>query len=1015
MSAAEEDYLSSDELRKRLLQILISRGVLGALKTQMRSRLIQELIHPDDVNVLRPVSVESESPLSSACKNIVADYLQTSGYEYTLSLFCAESGLGKDQILTKEELLNLLKVSPESSLYRSMPSSRENNKGFLFSFLTALKDHSAHGLYCDADTQTPSARSYGESLVEKMKMVDKEYERLHCSGDKLVLYQTNLSAYRKEFETQLKDEMNTKMQHFKDVEIVKMRMEEQTRLEKEFDKMKKEMERTYELKATGLMTREKNAMDRLQKQQEIEERNVYTQRQILLKEIDTVRNRENELKIKIKAFEKSCRMQEERMKTSEDLLIRKELAVKSLEEMYEQKLKSDLCRYQHELKEEFIKRTQKLTDKENQNKAETARIEKESAVLNAKLEEYKRSSLELSKLKVDLDTAQQQVSLLSQQKELLRERLDSVSDYSSLKREKMEVQEQLFLLKKHLEEAQTENWRLHAELKKPSEQQLALQVELLKLQDARRLDQQEFEDQKRVLQSQLQREVDHCAQLRAELTKNEEMSCWMTNGVEQVEVRPLQPQQVMIYDDDLFEAPGLVQEHSWRSFGSSGFDLNIMAEVKARQEELIQQADTLDEAYRKYQQRAVHSTVSHTLPARPLSPKQVHSSYLTLSPRRKQVSRSPYSSSHHKLKVSPRPLSPGSLSYKSNDGENNLASPQLRVTFSEDQNQPHSSDPFRTHNLQSLATPLIGRDELHQDRSSSPSRRPSTRLHSPTSMKLQTETAEESGASVEQSSDSRFVPAPSDEVTPLSDISCNLSPPLSPRLKSTARDTSSDQKCVLSSSESSPQPEKISLEDLTETLPEPSHIPALLLDTAVPLSQGAPDGPVVPHPQAPADLADANTETQGQADVPQVQSETAQREEKDDEDKLSWRNMRKEREERRKRETEEAKEKELQELERLEKEMLLQAVKQPGQEVEESGITEGDDEQKEEVETEEMAGEKLLEKYMKLALKVRENQRAQISGREDVGHTSAEAKSPSEEKDDSIAAYSHEAVDDDSW
>lgn len=44
--------------------------------------------------------------------------------------------------------------------------------------------------------------------------------------------------------------------------------------------------------------------------------------------------------------------------------------------------------------------------------------------------------------------------------------------------------------------------------------------------------------------------------------------------------------------------------------------------------------------------------------------------------------------------------------------------------------------------------------------------------------------------------------------------------------------------------------------------PEPGHIPELLLDTAVPLSEEAPDGPSAPRPQdLPEDLKDL----QGQA------------------------------------------------------------------------------------------------------------------------------------------------------
>lgn len=59
------------------------------------------------------------------------------------------------------------------------------------------------------------------------------------------------------------------MQHFKEVEIAKVRMEEKRKFHQEFDKLKQELERNYEMKAKALMEREKNAIDRLQKQQEV--------------------------------------------------------------------------------------------------------------------------------------------------------------------------------------------------------------------------------------------------------------------------------------------------------------------------------------------------------------------------------------------------------------------------------------------------------------------------------------------------------------------------------------------------------------------------------------------------------------------------------------------------------------------------------------------------------------------------------------------------------------------------
>lgn len=50
---------------------------------------------------------------------------------------------------------------------------------------------------------------------------------------------------------------------------------------------------------------------------------------------------------------------------------------------------------------------------------------------------------------------------------------------------------------------------LLTDLAKPSKEQLALQMELQRLQNARRLDEEEFDNQKQVLQAQLQSEVSH--------------------------------------------------------------------------------------------------------------------------------------------------------------------------------------------------------------------------------------------------------------------------------------------------------------------------------------------------------------------------------------------------------------------------------------------------------------------------------------------------------------------------
>lgn len=132
MSSPKEETLSPDELRKRLYQTFKNKGVLDTLKvsrhensvvfvptswlcllcllcfsicppliqSQLRNQLIHEL-KPQSLTggdpVTRAVAVKSE-PLLSACNSLVADHLRVSGYEYSLSVFCPESGLCKSKV-----------------------------------------------------------------------------------------------------------------------------------------------------------------------------------------------------------------------------------------------------------------------------------------------------------------------------------------------------------------------------------------------------------------------------------------------------------------------------------------------------------------------------------------------------------------------------------------------------------------------------------------------------------------------------------------------------------------------------------------------------------------------------------------------------------------------------------------------------------------------------------------------------------------------------------------------------
>ncbi|XP_063039304.1 centriole and centriolar satellite protein OFD1 isoform X1 [Melospiza melodia melodia] len=678
MASVERETLSQEELRKRLYQTFKSRGVLDTLKTHLRNQLIHELMHPILSGELQPQMVPSEdsSLLITASNSLVADHLERCGYEYSLSVFFPESGLEKSKLWTVQDLLQLMRINPESSLYKSLTSgTRKENKGFLMQILIGLTEHHLNRRTHSTETQTTSVPPYRESLAEKLQLIDEQFADSYPQHQKYESLEVKLNEYRKEIEKQLQEEMHQKLQHFKEVEIAKIKMEEKVQTQKEISELRHELERTHQAKSEALISREKNAIERLQKQQEIEAKEVYAQRQSLLKDIEAIRSREAELKQRMEAFEITQKVQEEKNKAIEDALRRREVAVKNIEETYDQKLKTELLKYQLELKEEHIARTNKVTEDEKRNKEKAMLLQEEAIAVNSKKEELKQAVSRAKELELDLESVKAQVLLVNKQNNLLTEKLKEVSDYPLLKEEKVELQVQNKLLRQQLDETRSENQHLRDKLSQPSAEYLACQVELRRVEHSTKLVLDEYESHKHMLEKQLQSEIERCAQLKAQLLDSEATVRKLNMQVEELKLQVKQTQAALenevyrnpkpslvdrsildflgdrtgdklvphdIYVDGAFPRKPLLPNVGMASTvpgpgchlqlprpdvgtasavpgprgASPDSDLECIAQARARVRELEKEAEFLEEAYRSYQHRVMLSAAASRTPSK---------------------------------------------------------------------------------------------------------------------------------------------------------------------------------------------------------------------------------------------------------------------------------------------------------------------------------------------------------------------------------------------------------------
>nr|XP_020750588.1 oral-facial-digital syndrome 1 protein isoform X2 [Odocoileus virginianus texanus] len=687
----KSDVLSQDDLRKKLYQTFKDRGVLDTLKTQLRNQLIHELMQPVlNGKVQSPsISVEESALIIGASNSLVADHLQRCGYEYSLSVFFPESGLAKEKVFTMQNLLHLFKISPESSLYKSLISGfdKENQKvqkdvwstytsftqppnkipeRFLMQFLKELAEYHQNKESCNMETQTSSTFPVKDSLAEKLQLIDNEFAGACPQQPKLESLEVKLNEYKREIEQQLRAEMSQKLKYFKDTEIVKVKMEEKRKCEEEFAELRNEFERNCQAKSEALMSQEKITLERIQKHQENETKEIYAQRQLLLKDIDLLRGREAELKQRIEAFELAQRLQEEKNKSMTDGLRRRELNIKSIEETYDRKLKNELLKYQLELKDDYITRTRRLIEDERRNKEKAIHLQEELSALSCKKEELDRSRNRVKELELELESVRAQCLALTEQNHMLSEKVKETSDYSLLKEGKLELQAQNKLLKQQMEDMKSENMHILNRIAQPSPELLIFQKELKKAENSIAFVQKEFEIHKQALQKQLESEIEHSTQLKAQVLEYDASIKRLTTQVSILKSQLKQTQtalenevyrnpkhcllnrsisglmstRVVPRDGDISGdslknplrqeevtagpvAPRIPKYPNASAEGSSpDSDLEFVARTKVRVRELEQEAERLEKAFQSYHQRVRQYPAKSCLAAR--SPPPLH-------------------------------------------------------------------------------------------------------------------------------------------------------------------------------------------------------------------------------------------------------------------------------------------------------------------------------------------------------------------------------------------------------
>ncbi|NXS37855.1 OFD1 protein, partial [Pomatostomus ruficeps] len=713
----------------------------------------------------------------------------------------------------------------------------------------------------------------------------------------------------------------------------------------------------------------------------------------------------------ISGYFSTQKVQEEKNKAIEDALRRREVAVRNIEETYDQKLKTELLKYQLELKEEYVARTNKVNEDEKKNKEKAMLLHEEAIAVNSKKEELKQAVSRTKELELDLESVKAQVLLVNKQNQLLTEKLKEVSDYPLLKEEKLELQVQNKLLRQQLDETRSENQHLRDKLSQPSAEYLACQVELRRVEHSRKLVLDEYESHKQMLEKQLQSEVERCAQLKAQLVDSEAAVRKLNVQVEELKLQVKQTQAALenevyrnpkpslvdrsvldflgdrvvphdIYVDAAFPrklvltdvgrvgavpGPGYQQQLQPRS-ASPDSDLECIAQARARVKELEKEAEYLEEAYRSYQHRVMQNAAASR------SPRKMQPALILQCP----LSRHPLTAQHELLEDNPSsPHSP----LRSPRGEEHKRTEQVNI--------------FKNP----LTPPHIGASSSRR-LSSTPISKPKRDL---SNKKIPDDTKSSSLTSSQRSVDQVLSPISKPYL-----LSSPESVPSSP--------SSHGQKIRLQNQQTDKQdfsdihkPEKLRYEDLEEhihTLAAQRDIPEECESGVLPPSGDIGDGNSVtaPVPARATSLQDLTV-----LDQRQIKEQNGEVEKNLEEE-------RKEKEERREKEQQEALESKQKEVEKLNQEVYIQDLIKTDEEIQDKEGVKSEHSNTGAENNVKDPPSNPLEKYMRIIQQSREQELAnKDSKKEEIKEVSSSEGLLSTDKDDSMADISHGDADESFW
>ena len=259
-------------------------------------------------------------------------------------------------------------------------------------------------------------------------------------------------AHQKRIEEKAKCELEEKLNEFKENELKKHKIEQKEKFRIELENAKKEYDLAYQARFNSLLLKEKNIEELVKQKHDIDQRELFSQRQQLLEELKQLKDREMEFKRHSESQTRSFETDLAKFKKFEEEFKKREFQLKLAENDFDQRLRTEREKVRFDVERSFAQREFLLQSIENKNKEDTKRIDIEKSQIDRVKKELQTLQIKSNELELELQKSRAQALSFLNENNLLKDKLSQCLNYDVIKEENNYLKAQLETIKIHLGE-----------------------------------------------------------------------------------------------------------------------------------------------------------------------------------------------------------------------------------------------------------------------------------------------------------------------------------------------------------------------------------------------------------------------------------------------------------------------------------------------------------------------------------------------------------------------------------